>query len=89
MRVLSPSAVRILLTGTDLAALVGSINEGEIFRFVKKPWDNDELRKAMADATKIALELAASPRPSPAAAHRGSLLVIDPQAASRGAWSAC
>ena len=40
-----PSAVRILLTGySDLAAIVGSINDGEVFRFVKKPWDNAELR---------------------------------------------
>jgi eukaryotic-like serine/threonine-protein kinase len=81
VRVLSPNAVRILLTGyTDLAALVGSINEGEIFRFVKKPWDNDELRKAMADATKVALELEASPPPQPGSPRTaGSLLVIDPQ----------
>ncbi|MGZ5570832.1 MAG: protein kinase domain-containing protein [Usitatibacter sp.] len=81
MRTLSPNTVRILLTGyTDLAALVGSINQGEIFRFVKKPWDNDDLRKALADATKIALELAASPAPKAASPRTaGSLLVIDPK----------
>jgi eukaryotic-like serine/threonine-protein kinase len=81
VRTLAPNAVRILLTGyTDLAALVGSINEGEIFRFVKKPWDNDELRKVLADATKIALELAASPAPKAASPRTaGSLLVIDPK----------
>ena len=87
VRSLSPNAVRILLTGyTDLAALVGSINEGEIFRFVKKPWDNDELRAALADAVKIALELSGSAPPralSPRSA--GSLLVIDPkQGLARG-----
>jgi eukaryotic-like serine/threonine-protein kinase len=87
VRTLAPNAVRILLTGyTDLAALVGSINEGEIFRFVKKPWDNDELRAALADAAKIALELANSAPPrvvSPRSA--GSLLVIDPnQSLARG-----
>jgi serine/threonine-protein kinase len=62
-----------------LASLVGSINQGEIFRFVKKPWDNEELKKALADAAKIALELAATQAPqaqSPRTA--GSLLVIDP-----------
>ena len=43
---LSPNSVRMLLTGySDLAAIVGSINEGEVFRFVKKPWDNAEMQK--------------------------------------------
>jgi serine/threonine-protein kinase len=89
-RSLAPNAVRILLTGyTDLAALVGSINQGEIFRFVMKPWDNDELRKAVSDAVRIALELAAtaaapappaeSKAPAPNPRSAGSLLVIDPR----------
>jgi response regulator RpfG family c-di-GMP phosphodiesterase len=78
-RTLAPNAVRILLTGyTDLAALVGSINSGEIFRFVKKPWDNDELRSALVDATKIALELGSSvPARAVSPRQAGSLLVID------------
>ncbi len=84
-RALAPNAVRILLTGyTDLAALVGSINQGEIFKFVMKPWDNEELKKAVGDAARIALELAATPAtPAPKAEpthprSAGSLLVIDP-----------
>jgi serine/threonine-protein kinase len=90
-RTLAPNAVRMLLTGyTDLAALVGSINQGEIFKFVMKPWDNEEIRKAMAEAARIGVELAATspaagaaPEAGPAkAAHprsAGSLLVIDPR----------
>ena len=51
----SPQTVRLLLTGySDLAALVGSINEGEVFRFVKKPWDNDEIRAMVAEAAAAA-----------------------------------
>jgi len=77
---LSPNTVRMLLTGySDLAAIVGSINEGEVFRFVKKPWDNAEIQKTVADAVAIALELSAAP-PAPAAplAKLGaSILVID------------
>ena len=81
VRTVAPNALRLLLTGyTDLASLVGSINEGEIFRFVKKPWDNDALRRDLADAVKAALEQvgkaelqARSPRSA------GSLLVIDPK----------
>ena len=77
----SPNTVRMLLTGySDLAALVGSINDGEIYRFVKKPWDNDDLRKDVGDAMKVAMDkagavpvVASSPRTA------GSLLVIDPK----------
>jgi eukaryotic-like serine/threonine-protein kinase len=76
----APHAVRILLTGyTDLAALVGSINEGEIFRFVRKPWDNDELRRTLAEAVKMATQLEGmQPAAGEAAPTAGSLLVIDP-----------
>ena len=36
----SPNSMRILLTGySELDAVVSSVNEGEIFRFVQKPWD--------------------------------------------------
>ncbi|HEX4764426.1 MAG TPA: response regulator [Usitatibacter sp.] len=80
-RDVSPNTVRMLLTGySDLAALVGSINDGEIYRFVKKPWDNDDLRRDVADAMKVAIDkvgavpvVASSPRTA------GSLLVIDPK----------
>jgi serine/threonine-protein kinase len=76
----SPHSVRLLLTGySDLAAIVGSINDGEVFRFVKKPWDNDEMHRTIADAVAIALDLAAKP-PSPSRAGKkveASVLVID------------
>lgn len=78
---LSPNAVRMLLTGySDLAAIVGSINDGEVFRFVKKPWDNAELQKTIADAVAIAMELASLP-PPPAdmpLKFDAGVLVIDP-----------
>jgi len=58
-RELSPSTVRILLTGySDLASIVGSINDGEVYRFISKPWDNQELQKIVAEAVTIAMELA-------------------------------
>ncbi len=58
-REISPHSVRILLTGySDLAAIVGSINDGEVYRFISKPWDNGELQTIVAEASTIALELA-------------------------------
>jgi len=74
-----PRTVRLLLTGySDLAAMVGSINEGEVFRFVKKPWDNEEIRATLADAAAVAARLNA-PAPRKDAPSEGSILVIDPQ----------
>jgi serine/threonine-protein kinase len=56
---ISPSSVRILLTGySDLAAIVGSINDGEVYRFISKPWDSQELQQTVAEAVTIAMELA-------------------------------
>jgi DNA-binding NtrC family response regulator len=54
-RELNPHAMRILLTGySDLNAIIGSINEGEIFRFVNKPWSNDDLTTTLQRAVAAA-----------------------------------
>lgn len=51
---ISPSTIRILLTGySDQETLIGTINKGEVFRFIQKPWDNDELRFAIDIAVDI------------------------------------
>jgi len=50
---LQPNAVRIILSGyTDLEALMGAINEAEIFRFLNKPWDDNELILTIQQALK-------------------------------------
>lgn len=55
----SPRTMRILLTGySDLNAIIHSINEGEIFRFVNKPWDTEELKQTIATAAMIARDTA-------------------------------
>lgn len=42
---LRPRMVRMILTGyTDIEALVEAINCGHVYRYVTKPWNNDELR---------------------------------------------
>lgn len=41
---IAPSAVRVTLTGyTDIKEIVESINNGSIYRFVGKPWEDEEL----------------------------------------------
>lgn len=40
-----PDTVRVALSGyADVAVIVDAINHGEIFRFITKPWDDDELK---------------------------------------------
>jgi len=49
--------VRILLTGyADLSAVVESVNTGEIFRFIEKPWNNERLKKTIEAAAQISLK---------------------------------
>src|SRR5436190_19361923 len=39
-----PEAVRVIFTGyADLKAVIDAVNRGEIFRYLTKPWDPDEL----------------------------------------------
>ena len=79
---ISPNAVRMLLTGySDLAAIVGSINDGEVFRFISKPWDNQEIQRIVADAAAIAFDLAATAATPPIVPDRmdAGVLVIEPQ----------
>ena len=39
-----PAVTRILLTGqSDIASTTAAINRGEIFRYISKPWNEDEL----------------------------------------------
>jgi DNA-binding NtrC family response regulator len=54
-RRISPRSMRILLTGySDLQAILRSVNDGEVFRFVNKPWNIRELPKIISDAASIA-----------------------------------
>ncbi len=42
---LYPDTIRILLTGySDLNAVVDAVNKGQIFYYVNKPWDEQQLR---------------------------------------------
>jgi len=44
MRKISPDTVRIMMTAyANLGVAISAINHSEAFRFITKPWDNDEL----------------------------------------------
>jgi len=49
-----PDTVRIVLSGySDTAAVVGAINEGGIYKYLSKPWNDDELRITIANAATL------------------------------------
>lgn len=46
-----PDPIRILLTGyADIEAVISAINSGQIYRYLKKPWDNTELLLTIENA---------------------------------------
>lgn len=59
VRSLYPNTARIVLSGyTDLATVTEAINEGAIYQFLTKPWDDENLRliinRAFAEPGQIA-----------------------------------
>lgn len=50
-RKISPDTVRILMTGyPDARLAIDAINKGHVFRFVAKPWEDEELRQTVLQA---------------------------------------
>lgn len=46
-----PQIIRILLTGyADISSTVAAINEGEIYRYIAKPWDDNEIQSVVREA---------------------------------------
>ncbi|MDX9715608.1 MAG: response regulator [Dissulfurispiraceae bacterium] len=53
VRQISPETVRLVLSGyADTASMVEAINEGEIYKFIPKPWNDDELKVTVANAVE-------------------------------------
>ena len=50
-KLLHPDSIRIVLSGyTDLKSITDAINEGSIYKFLTKPWDDDLLRENVTEA---------------------------------------
>lgn len=46
-----PDAIRIIFTGfADVRAIIDAINQGNVFRYVVKPWDPEELQSVIREA---------------------------------------
>ena len=74
----SPTTMRILLTGyADLDAVTASVNEGEIYRYVEKPWDAARLVETVQQAAAAAVrEFAAADSRDPPGAARPAMAAV-------------
>lgn len=52
-REIEPDAIRMLFTGyADIQAVTNAINRGEIYRYILKPWDSNELELMIRQAAE-------------------------------------
>ena len=53
-RELRPDSVRIMLSGyTELSSVTDSVNQGAIYKFLTKPWEDDALRETVSEAFRL------------------------------------
>ncbi len=49
-----PDVIRMILTGfSDVEAIIDAINKGKVFRYITKPWDENELRMTIENARTL------------------------------------
>ncbi|MDR7129302.1 signal transduction histidine kinase [Algoriphagus sp. 4150] len=50
----NPDPIRILLTGySDIASVIDAINKGEVYRFIDKPWNIEQIKNSIKNAADI------------------------------------
>jgi DNA-binding NtrC family response regulator len=78
IKTVSPNSIRILLTGyADKDAVIGSINEGEVFRYINKPWNQDEIRSVLSKAVEISLNADDIELELPTVSGKKVIMVLD------------
>lgn len=49
-----PDSIRMILTGfSDIEVIIDAINSGRVFRYITKPWDENELRMTLDNARQL------------------------------------
>lgn len=60
IRKMNGDTIRMIITGySDIQAVIDGVNKGEIFRYITKPWDNEQLKvliKEGAESYRINME---------------------------------
>lgn len=72
VRQLYPQTIRLVLTGyTDLASVTDAINRGAIYKFLTKPWDDDQMREQLREAFRLVRELSRQQAEAPGGGRAG------------------
>ena len=51
---IDPEPMRILVTGySDINAVIDSINKGQVYRYLNKPWQEEELKNTIESAYEV------------------------------------
>ncbi|MEX0881968.1 MAG: hybrid sensor histidine kinase/response regulator [Cyclobacteriaceae bacterium] len=51
---IKPDPIRMLLTGySDIASVIDAINRGEVYRFIDKPWNLEQIKNAIINGAEI------------------------------------
>jgi two-component system probable response regulator PhcQ len=54
VRMRHPDIIRILLTGhADMEVAIAAVNEGKLYRFLTKPWNDEELKVTILNALRL------------------------------------
>jgi response regulator RpfG family c-di-GMP phosphodiesterase len=49
-----PQPIRILITGyTDIEAVIGAINRGQVYKYLTKPWNDNDIRNFIEKAYEV------------------------------------
>lgn len=49
-----PDPIRILLTGySDIQAVIDAINKGQVYHYITKPWDEEQLRNIIKKSLEV------------------------------------
>lgn len=49
-----PEPIRMLLTGySDIEAVIDSINKGQVYRYITKPWNDKQLELSIRNAHEV------------------------------------
>ncbi len=78
IREISPNSVRVLLTGhSDIDAAVSALNDGEIWRYLSKPWPAAGIQRTVRDAIFVAQALRDTRSVLPPDSGAAEILVVD------------
>lgn len=75
LRRLHENVVRVMMSGqSDRDTTLRAINEGQVNRFIEKPWSNDDLRQILVEIDREVQQKRRHGRPVAAAPTRATIL---------------